>query len=56
MGERPRLATGGLVVVWVNVLIFAAVGTAAVVAGLLIEQSWPERNTWGGAALKVFVV
>jgi hypothetical protein len=41
---------------WINLLILLAAGTAVVVAGFFAHGAWPDRNTWGGGALKVFVV
>ena len=44
------------VAAWMNVLIAAAAGVTAATAGLLAEKHWPYPQTWGVAALKLFVL
>ena len=44
------------VAAWMNVLIGAAAGVTVITAGLLAEKHWPYPQTWGVAALKLFVL
>ncbi len=44
------------VAAWMNVLIAAAAVVTAVTAGLLAQKHWPDPQTWGVAALKLFAL
>ena len=44
------------VAAWMNVLILAAAASTVVTAGFLAGNHWPDRQTWGAGALKLFAL
>lgn len=41
---------------WMNILILAAAATTVVTAGFLAGNHWPDQQTWGAGALKLFAL
>lgn len=41
---------------WMNLLIVAAATTTVVTAGFLVDQRWPDQQTWAAGALKLFAL
>src|SRR5215468_81910 len=44
------------VAAWMNILILAAAAITVVTAGFLAGNHWPDRQTWGAGALKLFAL
>jgi hypothetical protein len=44
------------VAAWMNLLIAAAAAVTAITAGFLAQQRWPDPQTWGVGALKLFAL
>lgn len=44
------------VAAWMNILIAAAAVVTIVTAGFVAEQHWPDPQTWGAGALKLFAL
>ena len=55
--SRSRmLVLRSTVAAWMNILILAAAVTTVVTAGFLAGNHWPDRQTWGSGALKLFAL
>jgi len=55
--SRSRmLVLRSTVAAWMNILILAAAVTTVVTAGFLAGNHWPDRQTWGAGALKLFAL
>jgi len=44
------------VATWMNLLIAAAAAVTVITAGFLAQQHWPDSQTWGAGALKLFAL
>ena len=56
-GDRARAwLKRKAVAAWMNILITAAAAVTAVTAGFLAQQHWPDPETWGVGALKLFAL
>jgi hypothetical protein len=54
--KSRMLVLRSTVAAWMNILILASAVTTVVTAGFLAGNHWPDRQTWGAGALKLFAL